>query len=961
MDEDSVTVGRLPGGPDGGWSSTIVPDGDDVIVTLIPPEGYYPEIGPGPDYPILIYHDVTFNSGAHGTFAGGSVTPITERVRRNTVLVATDVPTVNYDAGRPFAGWTPSNPVGHEVVGSITFTAIFDGDIVVDADYNDEGGVDVELNIPDTDYEVTVDDDIIIVRIPDADEDDVSVGRLPGGEDGGWDYNIRQSEDGDDVIVELIPPPGYYIRQPGGPGTDIYVYHNVTFNPGAHGTFAGSTTPITELVRRNTVLVAADVPTVNYDAGRPFAGWTPSNPVDHEVVGSITFTAIFDGDIIVDADYNDDGGVDVELNIPDEDYEVTVDDDKIIIRIPDADEDDVTVGRLPGGPEGGWDFDIDQEDDDVIVTLIPPPGYYIRQPGGPDSEIYIYHVITFYHSYGVRHVCENGVQNPLTVRRGTNLYLAGLVPSTPTRTVTHMIPVLIERDDEEDEDEYYEEDVYYDEDDYVVDEDVVADDETIADEDDAVSEDDAVEDGEEAVVEDDTDDGETYVPAEPEYTEGSTDTEDLGEFSLEYFELVPMTEEIDFLGWFTQTGVAFNFNEGVTASHILTAQWYDVQMHTVTFVRNYANAAEITPVEVADGGLVTAPSVSRAGFTLAGWFTAPTGGVRFDFNTPIVADITLYARWTPIGGNGGGWWTPPVVELPEEEVPLAEWDGIHHAFLIGFAEDGTVRPRAEATRAQVATILFRLMSDTSRATHWRQSNPFSDVVITNWYNNAVSTTVNAGVFRGMPDGTFMPDRSITRAELAATIVRFMGVTPNNGSAQFNDIAGHWAHGYINAAALNGWVMGDNGLGNQFRPNDTITRAELAAIVNRAFERLPSGPEDLLPGMRTWPDNANPNAWYFLYIQEATNSHYYLLQDDGIHETWVEMLAQERPWALLERPDSSPNDIFAGAVPPIGVVPAAGDVNENKSEDYYEYNDYDLGDEDDADDDDDDVEDYGDAA
>jgi len=285
-DEDDVTV-SVPGP---GWSYDKEQDGDNVIVIITPPPGYYlEECEDGDGNPIIvIYHYVTFLPGAHGTFAG-SVAEIRERVRRGTVLATGDVPTVNYSAGRPHVGWTPSNPVGHEVFGSITFTAIFEGNIVVDAEYGDDGEVNVNVNLPDDEYYVTVDDDRIIVTIPDADENDVTV-NVPGP---GWTYEKEQ--DGNDVIVIITPPPGYYLEEceddDGNP--IIVIYHYVTFLPGAHGTFAGSVAEIRERVRRSTVLATAQVPTVSANAGHTFSGWTPSNPVGHEVLGSITFIANF--------------------------------------------------------------------------------------------------------------------------------------------------------------------------------------------------------------------------------------------------------------------------------------------------------------------------------------------------------------------------------------------------------------------------------------------------------------------------------------------------------------------------------------------------------------------------------------------------------------------------------------------------------------------------------------------
>jgi len=266
------------------------------------------------------------------------------------------------------------------------------------------------------------------------------------------------------------------------------------------------------------------------------------------------------------------------------------------------------------------------------------------------------------------------------------------------------------------------------------------------------------------------------------------------------------------------------------------------------------------------------------------------------------------------GGSGGGWWSstttrpaPQTQQITEIAIETGSVSGVHHAFLIGF-EDNTVQPGAVATRAQVATIFFRLMSDSDRARFWRQDNPFSDVELNDWFNNAVSTTSNAGIFIGMPDGTFQPHREVTRAELTAAVIRFIDMSENNaGENLFNDISDHWAAGYINIAARNSWVIGYEGIGGHFLPNNAVSRAEAVAIVNRVLGRLPESASDLLPGMLTWTDNANPNAWYYLYIQEATHSHYYVRVEDGIHEIW-ELLITPRAWEVLERPDSRPEDI-----------------------------------------------------
>ena len=249
--------------------------------------------------------------------------------------------------------------------------------------------------------------------------------------------------------------------------------------------------------------------------------------------------------------------------------------------------------------------------------------------------------------------------------------------------------------------------------------------------------------------------------------------------------------------------------------------------------------------------------------------------------------------------------TPGIALTPVDPMPL---NPIHHAFMIGFAEDGTIRPQANITRAEVATIFFRLITDQHRANIWSQSNGFDDVDLPRWFNNPVSTMENGGLFAGIPLGaSFAPNQAATRAEFAAMVVNYLGLghyRVTDGHA-FTDIEGHWAADAINVAFMQGWV---NGVGDgTFRPDQLITRAEVAALVNRALGRRPETADDLLPGMLTWPDNANPSAWYYLYIQEATNSNLHVMKDDGVHKTWTEIIAP-RNWRSLERPYSSPWDI-----------------------------------------------------
>lgn len=217
----------------------------------------------------------------------------------------------------------------------------------------------------------------------------------------------------------------------------------------------------------------------------------------------------------------------------------------------------------------------------------------------------------------------------------------------------------------------------------------------------------------------------------------------------------------------------------------------------------------------------------------------------------------------------------------------------HYAYLIGYAEDGTVRPNASITRAEVATIFFRLLTDEARDQFWMTSNSFSDVSPNDWYNNAISTMVNLGVICGYEDGTFRPNARITRAEFAAIATRFMNGQDTAAQDLFADIMHHWARRDINIAAAAGWVHGYEN--NVFAPDLAMTRAEVATVINNMLGRKPHA-DYMLDGMTKWPDNPR-NAWYYEAIQEATNSHDYTMTDD--HEVWT-ALRDNIDWAAAER-------------------------------------------------------------
>lgn len=244
--------------------------------------------------------------------------------------------------------------------------------------------------------------------------------------------------------------------------------------------------------------------------------------------------------------------------------------------------------------------------------------------------------------------------------------------------------------------------------------------------------------------------------------------------------------------------------------------------------------------------------------------------------------------------SGGG--SRPVIDKDELDLaPIPGWlNGDDHiAYIIG-RDNGLVEPMATITRAEVATIFFRLLKDNVRDSYMTQDNDFSDVNEGDWYNCAVSTMAALGVVTGRPDGTFRPNDAITRAEFAAIAARFDGRDATTRT-NFSDIDGHWAADEIARAYQNGWVNGYNG---KFRPNDAITRAEAMTLVNRVLHRVPETPADLLSGMQTWRDNMNESAWYYLAVQEATNSHEYKRKTNN-YEDWTE-LDRIPDWTALEQ-------------------------------------------------------------
>ena len=216
----------------------------------------------------------------------------------------------------------------------------------------------------------------------------------------------------------------------------------------------------------------------------------------------------------------------------------------------------------------------------------------------------------------------------------------------------------------------------------------------------------------------------------------------------------------------------------------------------------------------------------------------------------------------------------------------------HYAYVVGYS-DGTVRPNANISRAEVATIFFRLLKDSVRDGNLLTSNTYIDVPDSYWANTAISTMTGLGYVQGRSTTTFAPQSPITRAEFATICARFDTGT-SSGTQTFTDIKGHWAEKYIQRAAELGWIKGfEDGT---FRPDTYITRAQAMTMINRVLNRIPEDASDLLPDMNVWPD-CNPGDWFYLAVQEATNSHNYK-HKAGNYETWISM-KQDPDWTRYE--------------------------------------------------------------
>ena len=253
----------------------------------------------------------------------------------------------------------------------------------------------------------------------------------------------------------------------------------------------------------------------------------------------------------------------------------------------------------------------------------------------------------------------------------------------------------------------------------------------------------------------------------------------------------------------------------------------------------------------------------RVGYTFTGWYADQELTDKIT-KIQMTSDKTVYAGWKAT------------------DVPETLNSDNHFAYIVGY-EDGTVRPNANISRAEVAAIFFRLLKDDVRDDNLTANSVFTDVALGKWYNKSISTMAKIGIVKGRTADTFVPNAPITRAEFAAICSRFDRSNVEIKS-DFNDISGHWAENEIRRAASLGWIQGYTD--GSFKPDQNITRAEAASMINRMLHRLPETVEDLLDGMIQWPDN-QPSDWYYINMQEATNSHDFK-QKGEIHEHWTKL-------------------------------------------------------------------------
>ena len=358
-------------------------------------------------------------------------------------------------------------------------------------------------------------------------------------------------------------------------------------------------------------------------------------------------------------------------------------------------------------------------------------------------------------------------------------------------------------------------------------------------------------------------------------------------------EAEPTKEGYTFSGWSSKDVTLGGTDFTMPAKDVVIEGTFAINRYTVTYK---VDGKEVgTDVCNFNSDVAIRPVPTKEGYTFSGWKIGNADAENFKMPAHDVVIEGTYAKNSSGGSSGssGGSHRKPTVTI-QDEVPTGLNGNDHYAYIVGYP-DKTVRPQNGITRAEVATIFFRLLTDETRNANSTKSNSYSDVAAGAWYNHAVSTLSAMGIVKGDSNGKFNPNASITRAEFAAIAARFDDKA-NTSAASFSDIANHWAKDEISAAANNGWITGYTD--GTFRPNNRITRAEAMALVNRVLKRLPETDEDLHADMIKWSDNSDASQWYYLDVQEATHSHYYKVKENQF-EKWTE-LRDTRDWTELEK-------------------------------------------------------------
>ena len=329
------------------------------------------------------------------------------------------------------------------------------------------------------------------------------------------------------------------------------------------------------------------------------------------------------------------------------------------------------------------------------------------------------------------------------------------------------------------------------------------------------------------------------------------------------FSGTPTRSGYTFTGW--EPSVAAT----VTDNAVYTAQWAknsSSSHHSTRYTLHYESngGTAYKDERYSSGTKVTLDKTpTRESYTFTGWYADKALTQKITTVT-MNGDKTVYAGWEATG------------------VPDKLNGDDHYAYVIGYL-DGNVRPNANVSRAETATIFFRLLKSDIRDGNLIADNGFSDVSDGQWHNKAISTMAKLGIVKGRRADNFDPDASITRAEFAAICARF-NTKPVENSGSFSDISGHWAENEIERAAAFGWISGYPD--GTFRPDARITRAEAMTMINRVLCRMPQSKSDLLDSMVTWPDN-KPSDWHYLAVQEATNSHDFDRKGE-VGESWTKL-------------------------------------------------------------------------